>query len=77
MTIKKLNRIEERISKIKEELGKMGEMRPGTLSRPNTNSPPEQSRGLLAVELYPQNEEPHGICPASFRARDSATDCSL
>src|SRR5208283_5304733 len=33
MSIKKLNRIAERISKIKEELGQTGEMRPGTLSR--------------------------------------------
>ena len=33
MTIKKLNRIAERINKIKEELGQVGQMRPGTLSR--------------------------------------------
>jgi hypothetical protein len=33
MTAKRMNQINERIKKIKEELGEMGEMRPGTLSR--------------------------------------------
>ena len=34
MTTKKLQQIEERIDKIKKELQLIGEMRPGTLSKP-------------------------------------------
>jgi len=66
MNQKRIQQIEQRIDRIKQALLQIGPMRPGSLTRQLQGSP-TPSRGLLADQLYPSDEEPHGVRPQGIR----------
>jgi hypothetical protein len=61
MREKRLEQIERRIEGIKKALLEISTMRPGSLTLQYKDRK-TMHRGLLADQLYPSNEEPHGVC---------------
>ena len=66
MSQKRIQQIEQRIDRIKRALLEIGPMRPGSLTRQLQGSSTPY-RGLLADQLYPSDEEPHGVRPSGMR----------
>ena len=73
MSEKRIQQIERRIDRIKEELLEIGPMRPGSLTR-QYKDPPTQDRGLLADQLHPPDEEPDGVRPRGMDGGDPPPD---
>ena len=73
MSQKRIQQIEQRIDRIKKTLLEIGPMRPGSLTR-QYKDPQPHTGGLLAGQLYPSDEEPHGVRPPGTREGASPPD---
>jgi hypothetical protein len=66
---KRIRQIEQRIDRIKRALLEIGPMRPGSLTRQYKD--PQHHAG---DQLYPSDEESHGVRPPGMGASDSPPD---
>src|ERR1035437_4164290 len=73
MSQKRIQQIERRIDRIKRALPGDRPDAPG-LADPPVQGSPAPSRGLLADQLYPPDEEPHGVRPQGMREGYSPPD---
>ena len=73
MSQKRIQQIEQRIDRIKRALLEIGPMRPGSLTR-QYKDPQHHTGGLLADQLYPADEKPHGVRPSGKREGASPPD---